>query len=161
MWERACDICQSHKVDTVCHYFLMKKEKKYWILCPLAFHRAIEREKYINWKTSLHIYIMLMCPGLVLCLSQSSPSDFWWWNVKNNTRSCVPTCLPEYSAIMANSRILQPLQPAAALLPSGSFSLFNTISRRGFRPFCITQVHEQRAIISILLFLSTKSQTEI
>lgn len=36
---------------------------------------------------------------------------------------------------MANSRILQPLQAAAAPLPSGSFSLFNTISRRGVLAF--------------------------
>lgn len=26
MWERACDICQCHKVDIVCHCVLMKKQ---------------------------------------------------------------------------------------------------------------------------------------
>lgn len=33
---------------------------------------------------------------------------------KNTIRRCVPTRLPEYSAIIANSPILPPLQPAAA-----------------------------------------------
>lgn len=52
MWERACDICQSHKVDTVCHCFLMKKkiraELHIWnnsILCPLAFHGEVHQLK--------------------------------------------------------------------------------------------------------------------
>lgn len=99
---------------------------------------------------------MQLCPGPAAL----TPSKFPFWllmmKCKNNTRSCVPTCLPEYSAIMDNSRILQPLQPAAALLPSGSYSLFNRISRRGLSFFCITQVQKQRAIISIFIFLCTK-----
>lgn len=84
----------------------------------------------------------------------SHGSPFWLLEMKckNNTRSCVPTCLAEYSAIIANSRILQPLQPAAAPLPSGSYGLFHRISRRVFWLFSITQVLRQRAIIPTFFF---------
>lgn len=75
---------------------------------------------------------MLMCPGPSTLPLSKFPFWLLMMKCKNNTRSCVPTCLPEYSAIMANSRILQPLQLSAAPLPSGSYRLFNKISRRGF-----------------------------
>lgn len=57
---------------------------------------------------------------------------------KNNIRRCVPTCLPEYSAIIANSRILQPLQPAAAPMPQVALVGFFIEIRGGFSAFSVS-----------------------
>lgn len=68
----------------------------------------------------------------------SSPSDFSEIKGKNNTRRCVPTCLPEYSAIIANSRILQPLQPAAAPKPQVALTGFFMEIQGGVSGFSVS-----------------------
>lgn len=57
---------------------------------------------------------------------------------KNNTRICVPTCLLEYSAIIANFRILQPLQPAAAPMPQVALMGFFIEIQGGFSGFLVS-----------------------
>lgn len=168
MWERACDICQSHKVDTVCPCFLMKKEKNRAdlpisnnsILFPLVFHGAAERGKHIKWNN--FIFTSCNCARVRrLWLSQSSPSDFWWWNVKITQGAVYPLAslsiplswiIPEYCGHF--SPLLLCCQVALT-------AFLTKFQGGGLCFFRITQVQKQRAIISIFIFLCTKSHTGI
>lgn len=119
-----------------CHF--LHKDNANEVSCYLASYLA-------------HIlYIQTWCKVYANCSSKIKMTHFidasfslfslWHFEMKckNNIRRCVPTCLPEYSAIVSNSRILQPLQPAAAPMPQVALMGFFIEIQGGFSGFSVS-----------------------